>query len=571
MQLYKKLSILFQILVFLLGLISPAFAAATTPPSALAATSIPNTPFVSAQGTNLYLNGSLYQFTGINAFNLGTYTGNAGCGAEESNLDTIFSRLRPNSMVRVWAFQGSITTNPVTKKLDWTGLDRVVNAAQKDGDKLILVLGDQAGNCDDGHWRDTAWYAGGYTKAFNDYGNGLTPIPYLDYVKLVVARYKDSTAVAMWQPINEPVVAECTGATGTACYAKQVCTNESTATKALRSFFDTVGGAIKSIDKNHLVSSGLGGNGQCGAVFQDYQYVNESPGIDVTTYHDFDHVTQPMPGDQWNGLQERLNQSKAINKPLMVGEVGILASADGSGCINLTTRRDDMKAKMDAQFKAGIVGFMPWAIADGTSTSCNYNIGDNDPTLDLLHDYPVSMGTYQDTLAPTAPDLTAEVISPTQITLTWSGSIDNVGVIRYDIFLNNAYYTSSTGTSITLTNLTPGVIYTYFVKAKDAAGNNSNSSNIVTISTQPTPPTNLTAKVISPTQIILNWTASTDAIGIVRYDIFRNNAYYTSSTDSSVTDMNTKPSTTYTYFVKGKNAAGYSSYNSNIVTITTPN
>jgi len=567
MKLFKKLSILLQIFVFLLSLISPVLVLSNNP--ALAAT-VPNSPFVSAQGTNLYLNGSLYQFTGINAFNLGTYTGNVGCGIEESNLNTVFSHLRPNSMVRVWAFQGSITTNPVTKKTDWTGLDRVINTAQKDGDKLILVLGDQAGNCDDGHWRDTAWYAGGYTKAINDYGNGLTPIPYFDYVKMVVARYKDSPAVAMWQPINEPVVAECSGAQGTACYAKQVCTNEAASTKALRSFFDTVGGAIKSIDKNHLVSSGLGGNGQCGAVFQDYQYVNESPAVDVVTYHDFDHITQPMPGDQYNGLQERLNQAKAMNKPLMVGEVGIQAVSNGSGCINLTTRRDDMKAKMDAQFKAGIVGFMPWAIADNDATSCNYNIGDNDPTLALLHDYPVSMGSYQDTLAPTAPDITAKVISPTQITLTWPASADNVGVVRYDIFRNNAYYTSSTGTSITIANLTPGAVYTFSVKAKDTVGNNSDSSNILTVSTQPTTPTNLTAKAISSTQVALNWTASTDPTGISRYDIFRNNTYYTSSTNTSVTDTNTKPNTTYTYSVKGKNAAGYSSYGSNTVTVLTP-
>src|SRR5476651_883296 len=98
-------------------------------------------------------------------------------------------------MVRAWAFQGSITTNTTTKQTDWTGLDRVVAAAQKDGIKLILVLGDQAGTCDDSHWKDLSWYQGGYKQAFDDNGRGLTPLSFLNYVKLVVARYKDSTAI----------------------------------------------------------------------------------------------------------------------------------------------------------------------------------------------------------------------------------------------------------------------------------------------------------------------------------------------------------------------------------------
>lgn len=134
--------------------------------------------------------------------------------------------LRPNAMVRLWAFQGSMTTNVITKQIDWTGLDRVVNAAQKNGKKLILVLTEQAGHCDDGHWKGKTWYAGGYKQAFNDLGNGLTPLSYLDYVKLIVARYKDIPAVAMWEPINEPNASDCVSETGYECYSHLSCSNE---------------------------------------------------------------------------------------------------------------------------------------------------------------------------------------------------------------------------------------------------------------------------------------------------------------------------------------------------------
>jgi hypothetical protein len=138
-----------------------------------------NQGFVSSVGTKLYLNGQEYQFTGVNAFNLATYPGfNAGCGGYVADLDAFFSKLRPNSAVRLWAFQGAAVVNPSTKQVEWAGLDRVVNAAQKNGMKLILVLGNQDGNCDDGHYKDKTWYTDGYTKAFNDLGNGLTPLPF---------------------------------------------------------------------------------------------------------------------------------------------------------------------------------------------------------------------------------------------------------------------------------------------------------------------------------------------------------------------------------------------------------
>lgn len=372
-----------------------SFPTTRLPPSSVIHT--PNTivvrsPFVSASGTKLILNGEAYQFTGVNAFHLASLShSNAGCGGQASNLDTFFSNLRPNSAVRIWAFQGSAATNTTTKLPDWSGLDRVITAASHSGVKLILVLGDQAGTCDDGHWKDRSWYEGGYTKAFNDSKNGLTPLPYIEYVRSVVSRYKDSTTIAMWEPINEPSSADCIGATGTACYTKQTCTDEGAAASALRHFFDTVGGEIHAIDKHHLISSGVIGTGQCGAVFEDYLTLHQSPGIDVASYHDYDHDDEPLPGDQWNGLQQRLNQMKQIGKPLIVGEVGMKAVNNSRFCMNYETRTTKMKAKMDAQFAAGIAGFMPWDLTLGSSKICNYDIVLGDPLLSLLRNYPVSM------------------------------------------------------------------------------------------------------------------------------------------------------------------------------------
>lgn len=566
--------------------------------------------YVSASGRNLYLNGERYQFTGVNAYNLGTFPGaNAGCGSYVADVDSFFSQLRPNSVVRMWAFQGSMTTNVKTKKIDWTGIDRVVNAAQKNGKKLILVLGEQAGHCDDGHYKDISWYQGGYKQSFNVYANGLTPLPYLDYVKLIVERYKNSPAVAMWEPVNEPEASTCTNATGYDCYANLSCPNEQAAATAIKTFFDTVGSTIKSIDSNHLISSGTIGDGQCGTSYESYKLVHSSPGIDVASYHDYYHDDQPLPGDQWNGLQKRIDQTTLLNKPLIIGEVGMKASQDGAGCMNYTTRRDKMKAKMDAQLGAGIAGFIPWSLTLGASNGCNFDVIANDPLLNLLKTYPVAMSsvvpssavspfpsptpTPADIQPPTAPKtLISSNLTPSQVTLNWSGATDNVAISRYEIYRDYAYVTATTGTTFTHTGLTPGKTYKYYIKTRDTAGNSSGTSTMIdvtipTVGASPTPtptkaptptqapdtqppsaPTNLTATATS-TSITLKWNAATDNVGVNRYEVYRDYSYVTAAWTTSYTNSGLTPGKTYSYYLKSRDAAGNSSGSSMKVTIKT--
>lgn len=66
-----------------------------------------------------------------------------------------------------------------------------------------------------------------------------------------------------------------------------------------------------------------------------------------------------------------------------------------------------------------------------------------------------------------------------QIALTWSASTDNVGVTGYDVYANNVLRTSVTGTSYTDTQPASTTV-TYYVRAHDAAGNQSGNSNSVT-------------------------------------------------------------------------------------------
>lgn len=156
--------------------------------------------FVTRSGRNLYLGGRRYQFTGINAYELGTYHGgNLGCGAELSDqqLDSFFASLPAYSMVRTWAFQGSLSTNVNTKQINWAYMDRVVNSATAHNLKLVLTIGDQAGNCDDNYWHGSSWYNGGYTTVINN-SQGTTPLSYWAYMQQLVSHYAGNPTIAMW-------------------------------------------------------------------------------------------------------------------------------------------------------------------------------------------------------------------------------------------------------------------------------------------------------------------------------------------------------------------------------------
>ncbi len=99
-----------------------------------------------------------------------------------------------------------------------------------------------------------------------------------------------------------------------------------------------------------------------------------------------------------------------------------------------------------------------------------------------LSEFEVYGPTGGDTQAPTAPSGLAFTQPGTgQIRLTWSGSTDNVGVTGYDVYANNALRTSVAGNVLTYTDTQPGTAtVAYYVRAKDAAGNQSANSNTVT-------------------------------------------------------------------------------------------
>jgi PQQ-dependent dehydrogenase (s-GDH family) len=182
-----------------------------------------------------------------------------------------------------------------------------------------------------------------------------------------------------------------------------------------------------------------------------------------------------------------------------------------------------------------------------------------------------------DSQAPTAPaGLAASSVTQSSLTLNWNASTDNVGVTGYDIFRNGVKINSSLVTSLNynVTGLAAATVYQFYVQAKDAAGNTSPNSNTINVTTPdteaPSAPANLNATNIGQTSLVLNWTASTDNVGVAGYDIYQDglklNPSLVTGTNYNVSGLSA--GTTYQFFVQARDAAGNSN-NSTALQVTT--
>jgi len=94
-------------------------------------------------------------------------------------------------------------------------------------------------------------------------------------------------------------------------------------------------------------------------------------------------------------------------------------------------------------------------------------------------------GTTTDTQAPTRPfDLVASNTSQTSTQLFWSSSTDNVGVVGYDVYRNSSYIGTANSAAYSVSGLSSDTTYSFYVVAKDAAGNRSTASSAISVTTE---------------------------------------------------------------------------------------
>ena len=182
-----------------------------------------------------------------------------------------------------------------------------------------------------------------------------------------------------------------------------------------------------------------------------------------------------------------------------------------------------------------------------------------------------------DTESPMAPtNLSALDITQTSLYLNWNIPNDNKGVTEYDIFENNVFLSSTNTNELFRANLAPNTSYSYYINAKDAAGNISENSSVINITTlgivdtiAPATPTNLIASNIAQSSLYLSWNECTDNVGTILYQVYQNDDFLTSLTNTNYSVTNLISGTDYSFYVIAKDAANNVSDNSNIIDVST--
>lgn len=109
--------------------------------------------------------------------------------------------------------------------------------------------------------------------------------------------------------------------------------------------------------------------------------------------------------------------------------------------------------------------------------------GNRNPFIDNPNYVNLIWGSQQpsgDTQAPTAATgLNVSGTTSNSISLAWNASTDNVGVTGYNVYMNGILQTTASSTSTTISGLAPSTTYSFYVVAKDAAGNLSSNSSTV--------------------------------------------------------------------------------------------
>ncbi len=192
-----------------------------------------------------------------------------------------------------------------------------------------------------------------------------------------------------------------------------------------------------------------------------------------------------------------------------------------------------------------------------------------------------------DTEAPTAPtNLSNPSITNNKVTLTWTESTDNVGVVGYRVYNQDSFYDNAgNATTYETPTLTEGATYQFSVRAYDAENNVSPASSTLPVTVTNSspgdtePPTGLlfpNSSNVTSTTVDLDWTAATDNVGVSGYKIYEGENPYTTNWNLLATIGNAtnyqltglSPATQYYLRFTAFDAAGNESSGS-VITITT--
>ena len=280
-----------------------------------------------------------------------------------------------------------------------------------------------------------------------------------------------------------------------------------------------------------------------------------------TTYRLYVRVKEGAQVSSWSGI------TVGTLEPALSTPTGVTASATATGITLSWTA-----ATGATRYEVKRSGATPSTTTTGTSHTFSSLTADTSYTLTLR-----ALGTGSDqsfwvnktvrTLLPTPTGLSATATA-TGLTLTWSAVS---GATSYEVKrgANGATTTVSSGTSHQFTGLTANTPYTLYVRAKNSGGASSWTPPLAARTTV-APPPQPTGLSVSSTHnsLTLSWRSASRAAS---YDVrLRHNGTVESTTSTSHTFSGLTSNTSYTLFVRARNAGGVSLWNSYTGTTTPP-
>src|SRR5206468_1106115 len=214
------------------------------------------------------------------------------------------------------------------------------------------------------------------------------------------------------------------------------------------------------------------------------------------------------------------------------------ASTDNVAVTGYIVRRNGVQVGTSASTTYADTGL-------SSATTYGYTVAARDAANNISPESVNVSATTIDTIAPSAPaDLVATAASGSVVNLMWSASTDNVAVTGYIVKRNGIQVATPAATSYSDTGLSDATTYSYTVAARDAAGNVSANSAVVSVTTADTTPPSTPAGVVATaagaTTINLSWIASTDNVGVTGYIVKRNGTLVATPTSTSYADTDRK-------------------------------
>ena len=184
----------------------------------------------------------------------------------------------------------------------------------------------------------------------------------------------------------------------------------------------------------------------------------------------------------------------------------------------------------------------------------------------------------RDRQAPTRPtNLRVTSMTSYRVSLAWNPSTDNSGTFSYMVVVSDGSTYTIPQTQTTFTHfVAPLGTYSFYVYAVDGSGNRSQKSNTVSATpppdnTAPTAPV-LSVTGVGPTEVSLQWTASTDDGPYLFYQVFVNGSPSVDARQNQFAVVQgLTPETTYQFTVKARDLYGPPNVSapSNVITVTT--